>query len=57
MDMWQDEQCHQPTEPKSKAQYHLTLDRMAVIKEAKHKIVGESMEELEPLCIIGGNAK
>ena len=37
MDMWQDEQCHQPTEPKSKAQHHLTLDRMAIIKETKHK--------------------
>lgn len=37
MDMWQDEQCHQPSEPKSKVQYHLTLDRMAIIKETKHK--------------------
>ena len=39
---------------KTALRYHLTLARMAVIKSLQIKNVGETVEEREPLYIVGG---
>ena len=40
---------------KTTMRYHLTLVRIAIIKNLQRLIVGEDVEKREPSCTVGGN--